>query len=275
MHKQTLLNKKAKQLKKMFEEYRINPFAYLINDEKYYTVTYKRMEKLKGLAVISTKESNITQEEFVEAFTKLTFFVGLTHKIDVDGGGRISTNVQYVHSIINKLEGHLKKDHLHEKERSVSENVLSTFKQYSNMQENLVDIYNEYDRNIKMIIGETGYFTDDDIEETLNVLAHFDYTQYKQFSILFEVLEDVDYLLEEVSLKLNTDEVMFLKQFSSKNRGKLKKELDAVSYRPDQNEITEKEHKRTVKEEYTKNLKNLNHSTKKKIRNKGIDTTFL
>ena len=61
--------KEVKKYKKWFEEFALNSFAYEVNGNKYYFVTYKKREKETGYAVISLDGKS--KDEHLEAFPKL------------------------------------------------------------------------------------------------------------------------------------------------------------------------------------------------------------
>ncbi|GGD20287.1 hypothetical protein [Pontibacillus salipaludis] len=275
MHDQKFLDKEAKALKKLFEDFNISSFAYKLNGDRYYYVAYVRGSKLKGQAIISTKGS-VSQEEFEHVFNKLTFAKLLTTKIDSVGQSRAAIDMEPFKETRDFLQTCLNGQELDSVAKMHVTKVFNAIQSNIEMQDDLVSIFKQYDRDMDSIINEVGFFTDEDLQEMLDVLAQIDYIQYTQLYHQWKIAENVDELLNRLpSQDIPSNIRANLKVLDSSNKDKLERDMADITYKEDQSELTKEEYTNLVKGRYRGNISNLNQENIPLIRNENIDTKFL
>ncbi|GGD20291.1 hypothetical protein [Pontibacillus salipaludis] len=262
-----LLEKKAKSDKKLFEKYDLNPFGYKVNQAKHYLVSYFSRNQLKGLAVISSSGS-VSQEEFEQSFEKLTLLNALVNQLDKEGSKRVKLEMFPFEKIRDYLRIHMKSSDIGEEEKRLSESVLSMMMKSLDMQKELVNLFENYNKKVEDIISGKGYFVDEDVEEIFEIFIHFDYTQFQQVSMLHKNTDTVDRLLESTpSSKMNAEIKEYLLQFSSSEKQNMKQQLEKVAYVENQDELPEEKYKEVVRTSFLQRVESLNNKNRKLIRN--------
>ncbi|WP_345242930.1 hypothetical protein [Pontibacillus salipaludis] len=276
MHATEMLEKEAKKYKNFFEKVNIYPLAYQFNGDRFYYVAYvKGNSQLKGQAIISTQKS-INQKEFEQVFWNLTLMKQLTHSIDTDGKVRANIDMTPFNKVKTFLKDCLDSNRMTEDKNATLKRVLHAFELNIEMQDELVKTFENYDKHIQSIIHDFGHFTEEDLSDTLHVLAVIDYLQYKQLYVLWEVSEDVDEVLRIIPDDEMGNQVRnFLKEFTVSKKAKLEKDLDKVVFQKEQHELSREDYVERVKEIFKDNVHNVNKENVSIIRNKGIDTSFI
>ena len=169
MEVEKLINE-VKKHKKMFENYALNPFAYEINENKYYFVTYKRKEKETGYAVISLDSP--LKDEYMEALQKLLLFSGVSRNIFIEIGPRASVGPEFFTNIINAVEDYLKQGG--DKENKILIEGLNLFVKMRETQIKTIQLYKEYENYYDNGVLKRNIITDNDIDYTLTMVHQFD-----------------------------------------------------------------------------------------------------
>lgn len=275
MHDIKSLEKEAKKHKKLMENINISPMAFKINDKKFYYVALVKGDNLKGQLIIKDK-GTVTQKEFEQVFWNLTLMKQLTHSIDTDGKVRANIDMTPFNKVKTFLKDCLDSNRMTEDKNATLKRVLHAFELNIEMQDELVKTFENYDKHIQSIIHDFGHFTEEDLSDTLHVLAVIDYLQYKQLYVLWEVSEDVDEVLRIIPDDEMDNQVRnFLKEFTVSKKAKLEKDLDKVVFQKEQHELSREDYVERVKEIFKDNVHNVNKENVSIIRNKGIDTSFI
>ncbi|MBS4210375.1 hypothetical protein [Bacillus sp. FJAT-50079] len=175
------LMRKATKYKKWLEHYTLNPFAYEVNNRKYYLVFYhgNKPENVKGHAVISLDDG--PKEEYKQALLPLTIMVGSSNQIFNKTGQRSLINPEFFSDTIQVVEAFT-----NETADKVLMEGLALFKEVKQLHVRFIDLYKNYENYYDNTILKRNIITDDDIDYTNEVLAKLAILQYEQGKIISE-----------------------------------------------------------------------------------------
>ncbi|MGR3762510.1 hypothetical protein [Rossellomorea sp. NS-SX7] len=207
----------AKKHKKWFEEVIINPMGYAVNNrDYYYLVIYKRNNKLKGYAVITTGDFN--KNDALYAFEKLVLYSAFMNNFSSIGETRARISPDNFYIPANYLSDYLE---------SNSNDILARgeliLKELGVLQEEFVKNANNYTDYYDHHILKTNIIVDSDLDKIIEVLANVNRLQYlagEKFVSSYEELKEVqsEMVKEGVFSKLPKDNQVFLKELLSSKK---------------------------------------------------------
>lgn len=180
------LMKLAKKHKKLFEQYALNPFAFVINGHHYYIVTYIKRGKFINCAVISLDSNN--KEEHLAAFKWLIIFSSFITNIITIIGERAKIDFTFMHNLDHYVQLWAEKNS-NEKYVQKVEKVRNGFKQILNLQDELVSNYRLFEERYTSV-KEKGYFAEEDFAFVIKKGAELDRYQFLQMYIQYSFVED-------------------------------------------------------------------------------------
>lgn len=184
------LIREVKKHKKWFEDYGLNPFAYEVNNHKFYLAVYKRNNKEKGNAIISL-DSN-SKQEHMEAFPWLVTFTSISANIFNIIGTRSKISPNFFFDHVDATREYIRENQARLSEESILIKGMEIMNTQGQWQQELVDLYQEYEDYYDNGILKKNIIKKNDIDYTLTILGKTNMLQFKQGKYLFENLNIVE-----------------------------------------------------------------------------------
>ncbi|WP_404453887.1 hypothetical protein LG329_04480 [Virgibacillus necropolis] len=267
---QEKLIKLAKKYKKLFENYYINRFAYIVNGNPFYFSNFKRGDKTTGYAILSPDSNN--KEDHLIAIKPLLHYSVTIRNITTDVKYRANVDFRVLYEVRDYLKRVVEGNVLGNKNEIVYKRSLKVIQTMLDNQEELKKAYeraiDQYRRD-----KDKGFITDDDIKEMKNYLPIFMRLQYKQFRDRYDNREDFDVIYENRNLKEIKQFDQFsdpntLREMTSKRAVKdLENALSEVSYGKNLRDRTDDERDQLALEEFNKELEELLDWVRNNLRN--------
>ncbi len=167
----------AATYKKGWEHYSLNPFAYVINNRKYYLVFYhsSRPDDVKGHAVISLDDG--PQAEYKAALLPLTIMVGSGNQIFNIVGPRSEIDPNFFTDTIEVVEAFIGEEGAG---NGPLIDGLHLYRKLHALHTEFIELYNTYLDDYDNGILARNVVTDEDIDYTNEVLAKFSILQFQQ-----------------------------------------------------------------------------------------------
>ncbi|WP_404453894.1 hypothetical protein LG329_04500 [Virgibacillus necropolis] len=266
---QERLVKLAEDNKKLFENYFVKRFAYLVNDEPYYFAIFKRGDKTKGYAVLSP-ESNNKSDQLVALKPLLHYSVSINNILS-DGKYRANINFAVFYEVRDYLKTIVESNVLDTDDEVIYKRSLSIVQNMIDLQESLIEHYKEAVRKYDAV-KEKGFITEDDIHDIKRYLPLLMRIQYKQYLDRYDNRNDFDVIYEnrnkrEIKQFDHFTDQKNLKQMTTNIAEKEMKEgLSRLDYGRDLHEMTDDEYDELVLTEYDKELDQQLERVKSKLR---------
>ena len=180
------LMKLAKKHKKLFEEFSLNPFAFVINGHHFYLANYKKRGRVVCNAVISLDSNN--KKEHLAALKWLTIFSSFITNIITIIGERAKIDFTFMHNLDHYVQLWAEKNS-NEKYVQKVEKVRNGFKQILDLQDELVSNYRLFEERYTSV-KEKGYFAEEDFAFVIKKGAELDRYQFLQMYIQYSFVED-------------------------------------------------------------------------------------
>ncbi|GAA0588696.1 hypothetical protein GCM10009001_00720 [Virgibacillus siamensis] len=271
IHNDPLVEKEVKRHKKFLESFTINPGSFQINNDEYFFANYYRWNKMNGCAVVSPT-SKAEKKVYLDAFDTLLEFAELFHLILTHAGERANTDMQafttmreFLSDVLNGADFYLT-----EEGKNVFEYCLKGTELILNLQERIIKIYQNTEQKIKMYQdGTLINFSKNDLEELANYLGEVDYIQYRQLVADYESIPKYKYIKEmensPVGEYITPAVKRYLEEFS-KNESGQRKRIEHISFQPNMEGLTKKEHIEGAKKAFYNSLAETNASSRKQLR---------
>jgi hypothetical protein len=201
----------AKKHKKWFEEIIINPMSYSSNNnDYYYLVIYKRNNRLKGYAVITTGDFN--KNDALYAFEKLVLYTAFMNNFSSIGETRARISPDNFYIPANYIS-----DYIESNNNDILAKGKIILRELGVLQEEFVNNANNYTDYYDHHILKTNIIVDSDLDKIIEVLANVNRIQYlagDKFVNSYEELKKVqsEMVKKGVFSKLPKDNQVFLKE---------------------------------------------------------------
>ncbi|MEC5424936.1 hypothetical protein QGM71_15725 [Virgibacillus sp. C22-A2] len=185
----------GKKYQKWFEGTSVNLDAYLINNHAYYLAIYKGRfsHSLKGHAILSPDSNN--REEALQALSPLVYFGASNANVEEGVRERAELNFSVLEEVRDYLKSIVDADVLGHNKEIIYRRSLTIIQNMLALQEQMIDLWKEtkdfYDK-----VNDRGYFTDEDLDQSLNYIPVGNLIQYKQFKDRYDNRKDFDIIYE-------------------------------------------------------------------------------
>lgn len=180
------LMKLAKKHKRLFEEFSLNPFAFVINGHHFYLANYKKRGKVVCNAVISLDSNN--KEEHLAALKWLTIFSSFITNLITMIGAKTKIDYIFMHNLDHYLQLWIENSS-NEKYVQKVEKVRNGFKLILELQDELVSNYRLFEEKYTSV-REKGYFTEEDFAFVIKKGTELDRYQFLQIYIQYSFVDD-------------------------------------------------------------------------------------
>ena len=260
------LIRQAKKHKKLFETYDINE-KYVHEDGKdFYMVFYRKFNKHSGFGMLSSHQSS-TKEEYNAAFEMLVILYNNTASIKNNAFHRAGITMEPLEKTKIFIEKVTKEVSLSENEKEIYNHCHNGIVNIMELQEQLKTITEDFEMNTRA----KKCFTVSDLDMVQDVLAEFDYIQYTQAQLLYQLIDDYNFIKahikqDKVVRTIATADVKKYVNQLSDSKEKLRLEIESVSHVENMENMTMEEHMKAVKKYYLTIQNQGNKSLKKEIR---------
>ncbi|GEL76471.1 hypothetical protein [Tenuibacillus multivorans] len=266
-----IIHQHAKEYKKIFETYYVNPRHLYLNGSDFYLVFFKRFRKNTAGVILSPNSDN-SNEDYNLAFELLVFMYNNWSSIKDIGEFRKNINMIAFHKVEDFIQKILSEGTLSHNEKGYFENCLKSIESGISLQQELIELMNQFEEFEKRKNVEGNKFTKEDVDYIQDVLAEIDYIQFHQAVTDYKTIDDFNYIKNHIkqdkNIKgfVNNEIEKFIEEFS-RNKDKLKKNIKTITYFENQENLTKEQHMRMVKKRYNDSQRNDLAKLKKDIRN--------
>ncbi|MFC4558652.1 hypothetical protein ACFO3D_10570 [Virgibacillus kekensis] len=263
------LVKIAKDNKKLFENYYVKRFAYLVNGKPYYFAIFKKGDKTKGYAVLSPESGN--KNDQLVALRPLLHYSVTINNILTDGKYRADVNFAGFYEVRDYLRRVVEGSVLNADLEVIYRRSLSIIQNMIELQESLVEHYKEAIRKYEAV-KEKGFITEEDINDIKKYIPLLMRIQYKQYLERYDYRSDFDVIYanrKEFEIKQfdQFTDPRTLKQLTTDIAEKEMKEgLSRLDYGRDLHDMTDEEYDEMVLTEYNMKLDQQLERVKSKLR---------
>ncbi|MFC4558647.1 hypothetical protein ACFO3D_10545 [Virgibacillus kekensis] len=261
--------KLAKKQEKWFENYYINPYAYLVNGNPFYFSSFKKGDKTKGYAIISPTSKN--KEDHLQALKPLLHYSVSIRNITTDGKYRANVNFSVFYEVRDYLKRVVEGNVLDADNEMIYRRSLSIIQNMIDLQDSLVEHYKEAIRKYDAV-KEKGFITEEDIQDIKKYIPLLTRIQYKQYLDRYAYRDDFDVIYEnrkkpEIKQFDQFSDPRTLKQLTTDVAEKEMKEgLSRLDYGRDLHGMTDEEYDEMVLIEYNMKLDQQLDQVKGKLR---------
>ncbi|WP_067724813.1 hypothetical protein [Oceanobacillus damuensis] len=263
-----VLDKEAKQHKKMFETYKVNEKYVRIDGTEFFMVFYRKFNKHSGFAIISSR-SGISTEAYYIAFEQLVLLYTNTSSIIKNGYDRAQINMQPFNETKIAIRQILQEANLLMEDKIVYERCINFLSTAINLQNRLIELTNQFQK--KMEIKEREGFSREDIDYILTTLAEIDYIQYIQLLDNYKRIDDFRQIKQNserypnMKSLLTTEVERHISEFAS-NKEKLQAEIQSISHFENMESFTKEQHMEAFKNKILVEQEEANISLRKEMR---------
>ncbi|WP_087973447.1 hypothetical protein [Oceanobacillus rekensis] len=265
------LHKQAKKHKKLFETYDINEKYVHVDGKDFYMVFYRKFNKHSGFGMLSSYP-NPTIEEYNVALEMLVILFNNTQSIKNNAFHRVGITMDPLEKTKSFIEKVTKEVSLSENEKDIYNHCHNGIVKIIELQEQLKTITEDFEMNTRA----KKCFTVSDLDMVQDVLAEFDYIQYTQSQLLYQLIDDYKFIKEHINQDTmvrtiaTTKVKKYIDQLSD-SKEKLRTEIESVSHVENMENMTMEEHIDAVKKYYLTIQNEGNKSLRKEIRYPKLD----
>ncbi|WP_218144040.1 hypothetical protein [Lentibacillus persicus] len=264
----------AKKYKKLFESFTVNPNHLTYQDKDFYAVFYRRFNTDTAFAIFSPQD-NIQNEEHQVALEQIVILLNNWASIKNKGSLRNNIDMTAFYKTRHFLDNVLKSAVLSQAEEAAYTTCSITINKAIFLQSELNTLMEEYKRFVDMKEADGSKFTVKEIEYIQDILAELDYIQYNQLKSDYDTIDSFQDVKDSISQNeavnkmAEPDHKKYIEEFA-RNKDKLKKDLESITYFDDQSTFTKTEHMKAVKNRFVEKQRKELETLKKDLRHPDI-----